>query len=69
MLANSSIASIQKNIKKCFDGIGKLGLLANGFTITSMISPEGEDINLYSTVKIESDIEIWLANLEKIGMK
>ena len=69
MLANSSIASIQKNIKKCFDGIGKLGLLANGSQITSMISPEGEEISLYSSVKLETDIEIWLAKLEKDGMK
>ena len=44
MLANSSIASIQKNIKKCFDGIGKLALVPNGHNILGMISPEGEEI-------------------------
>lgn len=60
MLANSKIEEVQKNLKKCFDGISRLRCEETK-VITHMISPEKEEIEFNNKqLKHTGDLETWL---------
>ena len=59
---------IQRNMKKCFDGVQKLILSdAASKTIIGMQSPEGEKIKFQSRgISPKGEIEVWLLSFQEI---
>ncbi|XP_069675994.1 dynein axonemal heavy chain 7 isoform X3 [Periplaneta americana] len=58
---------VQPHLKKCFEGIAKLGFDAD-LNIYSMFSGEGEEISMVdniSTVEARGSVEIWLVQVEE----
>ena len=66
ILAKScDIEAIQKNMKKCFDGVHRLILSEPPIrTIIGMQSPEGEKIMFTGRVQPKGDVEEWLLKFE-----
>lgn len=62
IMANPDVSSVEKNLKKCFDGIHKVK--CEGVQITHLISPEGERIHLKKMQSTTGSVETWLASLE-----
>lgn len=65
--------AVQKHIKKCFEGIKNLKMLAPGtisgaqrtFEATHMNSPDGEVVPFADNVIIDGAVELWLVSVEK----
>jgi len=57
---------VQKNMKKCFDGIHRLMQLENSpKTIMGMISPEGEQVAFNKSVNARGkELENWLQEVQ-----
>ena len=76
LLGNTKDPSkVNKHIKKCFEGIKKLefksisipgrGRNVESFEVLSLISPEGEVIELNSKIPCDLGVENWLKGVEK----
>jgi len=59
IISNSTdISAVEKNLKKCFDGINRIKYEGN--LVQSIISPENEVIDLKKGVNTTGSVESWL---------
>ncbi|KAL4487471.1 hypothetical protein ABPG72_006991 [Tetrahymena utriculariae] len=58
------IEAIQRNLKKCFDGIYRLNIDSNN-SIKGMISPEGETIEFNKFFTAKGEVEKWLLQVQE----
>jgi len=62
--------ALQKHIKKCFEGIKSLGLVApgargnKGWEAASMVAPDTESADFVNPVQCEGAVELWLCKVE-----
>jgi len=56
---------VQRSLKKCFDGIHRLVFAEGGRTVTSLLSPEGEELRLLKPLTTKSEVEQWLGLLQE----
>lgn len=59
IMANPDVNSVEKNLKKCFDGIHKIK--SESGVIMAIISPEGEVIKLKKPCTTNGNVENWLS--------
>jgi dynein heavy chain, axonemal len=53
------IEAIQRNLKKCFDGIHRLSIDSTNM-VRAMISPESEQIDFVKSFLAKGEVEKWL---------
>ena len=62
---------VQKHIKKCFEGVKFMDLVAPGkmgnktYEAKAIIAPDGETADLAERIIIDGPVELWLVELEK----
>jgi dynein heavy chain len=62
IIASSEGRSVEKHINKCFDNISKLGFKPDGQEIISIISGEGEELDI-KVINTKLEVTVWMMSL------
>jgi dynein heavy chain len=65
ILASSEARAVEKHINKCFDNISKLGFKPDGQDIISIISGEGEELDI-KVIVTKGEVTQWMLQLQNL---